>query len=123
MHITVTGSHGFIGNHLVKYLLDNNHYLNCWDLKIGKNISDFTLKSTLEDTTDLIIHLAALAGIRESFEQADEFWQNNVEFTKRVFDVAHKSNTRIIYASSSVENSSGRNSAPSICEHGFPARQ
>ena len=73
MHITVTGSHGFIGNHLVKYLLDNNHYLNCWDLKIGKNISDFTLKSTLEDTTDLIIHLAALAGIRESFEQADEF--------------------------------------------------
>ena len=104
MHITVTGSHGFIGNHLVKYLLDNNHYLNCWDLKIGKNISDFTLKSTLEDTTDLIIHLAALAGIRESFEQADEFWLNNVEFTKRVFDVAHKSNTRIIYASSSACN-------------------
>ena len=104
MHITVTGSHGFIGNHLVKYLLDNNHSLSCWDLQIGRNICDFTLKSVLDDTTDVIIHLAAYAGIRESFEKADEFWQNNVEYTKRVFDVAEKNNVRVIYASSSACN-------------------
>ena len=102
MHITVTGSHGFIGNHLVKYLLDNNHSLSCWDLQIGRNICDFTLKGLLEDTTDLIIHLAALAGIRESFEKADDFWQTNVEYTKKVFDVAKEKNVRVIYASSSA---------------------
>ena len=61
MHITITGSHGFIGTHLVNYLLDNKHHLNCWDLEIGRNISEFHLKDTLRSDTDLIIHLAALA--------------------------------------------------------------
>ena len=104
MHITITGSHGFIGTHLVNYLLDNKHHLNCWDLEIGRNISDFHLKDTLRSDTDLIIHLAALAGIRESFEKADEFWQTNVEYTKRIFDLAESTNTRVIYASSSACN-------------------
>ncbi len=104
MHITITGSHGFIGTHLVNYLLDNKHDLNCWDLEIGRNISDFHLKDTLRSDTDLIIHLAALAGIRESFEKADEFWQTNVEYTKRIFDLAESTNTRVIYASSSACN-------------------
>ena len=102
MHITVTGSHGFIGTHLVKHFLDNKHWLNCWDTEIGKNISDFTLKSVLEDTTDVIVHLAALAGIRESIEDPDEYWKVNVEYTKRVFAVAEETNTRVIYASSSA---------------------
>ena len=96
MHITVTGSHGFIGSHLIQHLSKDN-VLDCWDTKIQKNIADFNI-----DRTDLIIHLAALAGIRESFEQADDFWKTNVEYTKNVFDVAEKSNTRVIYASSSA---------------------
>ena len=96
MHITVTGSHGFIGSHLRQHLSKDNE-LNCWDTKIQKNIADFHI-----DRTDLIIHLAALAGIRESFEQADDFWKTNVEYTKHVFSVAEKSNTRVIYASSSA---------------------
>ena len=96
MHITVTGSHGFIGTHLVKHLTQNNN-VECWDLKIQKNISNFECNNT-----DLIIHLAALAGIRESFEQADDFWKTNVEFTKLVFDTAQNKNIRVIYASSSA---------------------
>lgn len=97
MHITLTGSHGFIGSHLTKYLESQGHTLDCWDLKIQKNISDFAVAHT-----DLIIHLAALAGIRESIEQPDTYWQTNVEYTKHVFDVAEQNNTRVIYASSSA---------------------
>ena len=89
MHITVTGSHGFIGSHLRQHLSKDNE-LNCWDTKIQKNIADFHI-----DRTDLIIHLAALAGIRESFEQADDFWKTNVEYTKHVFSVAEKSNKEL----------------------------
>lgn len=102
MHITVTGSHGFIGSHLVNHLMENNHYLSCWDIKIGRNIDGFTLNGLLEKETDLIIHLAALAGIRESIENPDEYWKVNVEHTKKIFDIAEQTNTRIIYASSSA---------------------
>ena len=97
MHITVTGSHGFIGTHLTKHLESKGHTLECWDHKIQKDISDFSVAHT-----DLIIHLAALAGIRESFEQADNFWRTNVEYTKKVFDEAQNKNIRVIYASSSA---------------------
>jgi nucleoside-diphosphate-sugar epimerase len=102
MHITITGSHGFIGHHLVNHFHANNHHLSCWDTKIGKNICDFTLKGLLEDTTDVVIHLAALAGIRESIDNPDQYWQTNVEYTKKVFDVAEQKDVRVIYASSSA---------------------
>lgn len=98
MNITVTGSHGFIGSHLVKHLLDTNHSVECWDTKIGKNIDGFEITKE----TDLVIHLAALAGIRESIENPDEYWKVNVEHTKKIFDVTEQTNTRVIYASSSA---------------------
>ena len=97
MRIALTGSHGFIGSHLAKHL-QNTHELDCWDLHIQKNICDFDV----QPNTNLIIHLAALAGIRESFEQADDFWKTNVEYTKRIFSIAETNHIRVIYASSSA---------------------
>jgi nucleoside-diphosphate-sugar epimerase len=102
MHITITGSHGFIGSHLVNYFHKTQQDLNCWDLQIGRDIANFTLKDWLRKDTDVIIHLAALAGIRESIENPDQYWETNVEYTKRIFDEAEKTNTRVIYASSSA---------------------
>lgn len=101
MHITVTGSHGFIGNHLVNYLMSQGHNLSCWDLQIGKNIKDFTVNGFLENTTDIIIHLAALAGVRQSFETPNQYWKVNVEHSKKIFEVATISNVKVIYASTS----------------------
>lgn len=97
MHISLTGSHGFVGQHLLKHLETDGHTVDCWDIKIQKNIEDFVVRSE----TDLIIHLAALAGIRESFAKADEFWEVNVEQTKKIFEQAQANGIRIIYASSS----------------------
>lgn len=98
MHITLTGSHGFVGSHLRKHLEQAGHELDCWDIKIQKNISDIVISSN----TDLVIHLAALAGIRESFAMADKFWEVNVTHTKNIFQQSEKQNKRIIYASSSA---------------------
>lgn len=97
MNISLTGSHGFIGRHLYQHLKNSNHQVDCWDIQIQKNIEDFTIS----DNTNLIIHLAALAGVRESIQKPNEYWQNNVINTKKIFEQAEKTNTRIIYASSS----------------------
>ncbi len=98
MDITLTGSHGFVGTHLRKHLEAQGHNVDCWDIKLQKNIDAFKIKPY----TDLVIHLAALAGIRESFEQADNFWKTNVVYTKNIFDQCVQNQTRIIYASSSA---------------------
>ena len=98
MDITLTGSHGFVGTHLRKHLEAQGHNIDCWDVRVQKNIADFKIKPY----TKLVIHLAALAGIRESFEKADDFWKTNVVYTKNIFDQCVKNDVRIIYASSSA---------------------
>ena len=49
---------------------------------------------------DYIIHLAAFAAIRESVDNPDKFWENNVEKSKPIFDYCKRYNTRLLYASS-----------------------
>lgn len=98
MDITVTGSHGFIGRHLTKHLEAQGHNIDCWDIKVQKNIANFALRPY----TKLVIHLAALAGIRESINNPDLYWKENVEHTKHIFDIVEKANVKIIYASSSA---------------------
>ena len=84
MKILVTGSSGFIGFHLVRKLLDNGHYIVGIDdqndyydqsLKtlrnnllnnskyqfIKTNINSLSIE---DDNFDMVIHLAAQAGVR-----------------------------------------------------------
>ena len=68
MHITVTGSHGFIGTHLRQHLEAQGHIVECWDLLIQKDIANFTI----DPDSDLCIHLAAKADIRESFDNPEK---------------------------------------------------
>ena len=108
MHITVTGSHGFIGQHLVKHLESQGHTVECWDLLNQKDIANFELKNVSVysdiwyEVTDLVIHLAAKADIRESFKDPNLYWQQNVINTEKVFDKCKRHNVRVIYASSSA---------------------
>ena len=98
MHITLTGSHGFIGTHVRKYLEANGHTVDCWDLLIQKDIGNFNI----DPKSDLCIHLAAKADIRESFSKPDLYWQENVAKCRTVFNECAKHNIRVIYASSSA---------------------
>ena len=51
---------------------------------------------------DLVIHLAAYANIRESLEDPEKFYVNNVLMAKPLFDWCRDTNTRLLYASSSA---------------------
>jgi len=59
----VTGSAGFIGRNLVRYLRDLNYHVIEYDLKTGQNILNYDqLRSVFEDNSiDEVYHLAAQA--------------------------------------------------------------
>ena len=91
----LTGHRGFIGTELLKRLT-KNHSVVGFDLVDGQDL----LTVPLKERFDLIIHLAGVAGLRDSFEDPKSYWYNNVEVMKRLLSICGN-NTRILYASSS----------------------
>lgn len=96
MNILVTGSKGFIGHHLVKYLAEKCHTVTGVDIESDLTIPENALKAT--DGMDWVFHLAALNGSIEftttnhaalvhnntlvNVNMAEACWKNKV---KRVF--------------------------------------
>ena len=128
MQILITGAAGFIGFNLSKYLLEknikvfgidniNNYYSRSLkldrikelkkfkkfsfkkiDIRNEKKLSIFLKKKKI----DIIIHLAAQAGVRYSLINPTEFVQNNILGFYNVINLAKKNNIKkIFYASSS----------------------
>jgi len=102
MNILLTGSDGFIGQHLYKHLIKQHSVIGL-DLQYGDDI----LTCELPNNIDLVIHLAGLSGVRDSLERPTEYWKTNVIGGQRLFDVYK--NTRIIYASSSTAHEPWKN--------------
>ena len=100
MNILVTGHKGFIGSHVFKHLQDEGHEVRGLDKP--DDIRDF-IRFYACDTKryDVVIHLAAYAAVRESLENPDKFWENNVVKSKALFDYCGRNNIRLLYASSS----------------------
>ena len=128
MQILITGAAGFIGFNLSKYLLKKNikvfgiDNINSYysrslkldrikelkkfkkfnfkkiDIRSEKNLFIFLKKKKI----DIIIHLAAQAGVRYSLLNPTEFVQNNILGFYNVINLAKKNNIKkIFYASSS----------------------
>jgi nucleoside-diphosphate-sugar epimerase len=91
--ILITGHQGFIGSGLWNrlFLLEDVQGI---DLKSGKDI----LTAELPEV-DLVVHLAARAGVRESVKDPKKYWETNVEGTKRILE--HYKDIRVLVASSS----------------------
>ena len=81
MKILLTGSEGFIGQHLKSFLQDK-HQLICLDKKTGNDL----LNCDLDYDVDLVIHLAGLSGVRDSLDNPVDYWTNNVVATYRIFN-------------------------------------
>ena len=83
--IFLTGGEGFIGSNLYNKLLDEGH-------EVHKHIGDIRdIDSSCTDDVqpygyDFVIHLAAMAGVRASHLQPDEYWSVNVDGSKKVFE-------------------------------------
>ncbi len=126
--ILITGCAGFIGSHLCEFLLNNTNYsihgLDNLDpyysvgkkknnLKILEKYSNF--KFYLEDikTTklitnlkpDLVIHLASLAGVRNSIEEPKRYADINIigliNLLEQFRGLSNLENRKFIFASSS----------------------
>ena len=127
-NILVTSSAGFIGFHLSKRFLDMGHTVIGIDnmndyysvsLKEDRNsiLTEFNnykfyrddindekkLNSILEETKpDIVVHLAAQAGVRYSIENPGTFVKDNIDAFVVLLESCKKNNVRnFIYASSS----------------------
>ena len=93
-NILITGYRGFIGNHLYGH----------WETDF--NLTGIDKGDKLPDKEfDLVIHLAGLSGVRESWKHPIAYFKNNILLSWKIF----KKYKRVIYASSSTAAEPWRN--------------
>lgn len=93
MKILLTGGEGFIGSAVYKQL---QHKYTI--VKYNDNIRHFV---GVTEPYDMVLHLAALVGVRSSWKDPAGYWETNVTASKKIFNWATNNNIRILYASSS----------------------
>lgn len=96
LKILITGDEGFIGSDLKIFLQNLDFEIIGCDIKSGKDILTCEFPEC-----DLVIHLAGLAGVRESLEDPKKYWNVNVEGTKRI--LKFYKNKRVLVAGSSSQ--------------------
>ena len=118
MKILVTGGAGFIGSHIVEYLVQRGDDVTVLDnLNTGKrdnlakisdkinfvhgDIRDYKLLEKLVNDTDGVFHEAALASVQQSFNMEDEYFDVNVNGTENILKLGKEYGFKIVYASSS----------------------
>lgn len=127
LHVLVTGGAGFIGSHVVEYLLSHKHKVTVIDnfdpfyskeIK-QRNLSAFldhpnvnfieidicddkAINEKLTDHYHAIIHLASKAGVRPSINNPVAYQQVNVSGTQNLLEFAkRKAISQFVFASSS----------------------
>jgi nucleoside-diphosphate-sugar epimerase len=99
MDVLITGSEGFVG----KYFRDNfdGHNVTGIDIKTGTDCRDFFKKE--DKQYDLVIHLAAIVGGRESIEGRPMAVADNLSIDSEFFQWCLKTKPhKIVYFSSSA---------------------
>lgn len=126
-NILITGGAGFIGSHLIDFLLsDDNYRITCVDnfdnfydpeLKrkniephinnadfklIEADITDKNLFEKLNEHYDIVVHLAAKAGVRPSIKDPMLYQHVNVVGLQNILEIAkQKSVKQFVFGSSS----------------------
>jgi UDP-glucuronate 4-epimerase len=128
MKVLVTGVAGFIGSHLSEKLISLGHQVIGIDnfdpfyprnfkesnLEVLRTSDRFSLceldlrnKESIKDifsnqSVDLVVHLAAKAGVRPSIEHISEYYQVNIDGTINLLECMREADVkRLIFASSS----------------------
>ena len=124
MKILITGAAGFIGSQLMNRLrskgatvlgVDNyNDHLYEPQLKVDRtqhfeldikvcDLRDYDTLKKIIDTfaPDQIVHLAAHAGVRDSFGKERAYHSNNIDGTQNLIEICKGTTIRIVYASTS----------------------
>lgn len=101
--ILITGSSGYIGQHLAKLLKNRGHIVH--GLDINSNLTnidkfyhtDIRNQFLPTESFDSVIHLAALVNVGESVEKPYEYYDTNIFGTKNILEKIHFRN--FIFAS------------------------
>lgn len=75
--ILVTGSNGFIGTHICKYLISNGHNVIPVDKVLGTDLTNQKEVFSLPDV-DIVLHLAAFNGTKYFYEKPFDVIKNNI---------------------------------------------
>lgn len=111
----VTGGAGFIGSHLIDFLLENGQKIIIVDdlssgkkenIKKNKNLKFINKRvqdiNQLTESLDGIFHLAAQVSAPKSLEKMYQSSSNNLLSFLAVFEIAKKNKIPVVYASSSA---------------------
>jgi nucleoside-diphosphate-sugar epimerase len=90
-NIFLTGSTGFVGHNLIKYLIPSFDFYN------------YNKGEAVDINQDIVIHLAGKAHDLKNTSNPDEYYQVNTELTKKVFDAFLASNAKVFITLSSVK--------------------
>jgi len=118
MKFVVTGGAGFIGSHITKFLVKNNHDVHVIDdlsrgtmnnlheienmINFSKiDISNYEDLDSVIGKIDGIFHQAALASVPQSFKEPEKYHKVNVIGTENIFKIGKKFNAKVVFASSS----------------------
>ena len=118
MRFVVTGGAGFVGSHLVKFLLKNSHEIIVVDnLHTGKkenlesvidkiefqkiDIRNYESMENILKNIDGVFHQAALTVVQDSFSNTKEYYDVNVQGTENIFKLSIENKFKVVYASSS----------------------
>ncbi|NLN31528.1 MAG: NAD-dependent epimerase/dehydratase family protein [Bacteroidales bacterium] len=128
MKVFITGSAGFIGSHVCEHFIARGYQVigldnfdNFYPRSIKENNLKFIRKSERflfhegdirdrvllnkifdDNRFDLVIHLAAKAGVRPSIEKVEEYYDVNVNGTLNILEAMRTHNVRkLLFASSS----------------------
>ncbi|MCG8349310.1 MAG: SDR family oxidoreductase [Chloroflexales bacterium] len=118
MHILITGGAGFIGSHLVRWLLEQGHVVRVLDnfstgrrelldplcsaiTLIEGDICDFTTVCDAVRDIDIVFHLAAMVSVVQSIEQPLQAQTINATGSLHVLEAARQAGIRRVVQASS----------------------
>lgn len=104
MRLIITGSTGFLANHLIQAIIPSGHEV----IGVGRSLDrlDFSLAGI-----DALVHLAAQTEMRKAVEDPIETFEGNIRGTWRVLEACRKYKVRRVIVASS-DKAYGRSEAP-----------
>lgn len=117
MNFIVTGGAGFIGNHLVKLLVDKGHRVGVIDNLCSGNLKnllpiinkiefyktdilDYEKLKEIVRGVDGVFHQAGLTDVQESFAKKELYYKVNVLGTENILNLAKEFGFKVVFASS-----------------------